>query len=181
MATGEEILSRLSALFGDLDQRDPESIDRLTRITLQARRVFLLGAGRSGLVGRAFAMRLMHLGLQAYVAGESTTPGLEKGDLVIIVSGSGRTASIVAMTDRIAGSGADLFLLTASPQSPLQEQCSGMILIPCRDHPEDCAWLPLGSLFEVSCFLFLESAVAAIRQQLGVSHQEMRCRHSILE
>lgn len=181
MGTGQEILTNVATILGKLDQSDPDCIGRLSRITLQSERVFLLGAGRSGLVAKAFAMRLMHLGLQAHVAGESTTPSLQKGDAVIIVSGSGRTASISAITERINRSGATLVLVTAAPQSPIQAHCSEIILIPCGDHPEDCSWMPLGSIFEVTAFILLETAVATIRSQLGVSHHDMRRRHSVLE
>src|SRR5512143_1955726 len=56
-------------------------------------RIFMLGSGRSGMVMSMFAMRLMHLGLDVHRIGESTTPAIHKGDLLIIGSGSGETES----------------------------------------------------------------------------------------
>ena len=46
---------------------------------LNAKRIYVMGAGRSGLVAKAFAMRLMHLGMHAYVVGETITPALDTG------------------------------------------------------------------------------------------------------
>lgn len=181
MGNTQAILATVGHVFDQLDQQDPDSSQRLAQVTLQAKRVFLVGAGRSGLMAKAFAMRLTHLGLKAHVAGESTTPSVQRNDAVLILSASGSTASIQAITTRIASIGATVVLLTAAKHSPIHRDCSDVIRIPCEEHPEDCGLFPLGSLFEVSSLIFLESCVAEIRKQLKVSHQEMRHRHSILE
>ncbi|MEU5115986.1 hypothetical protein AB0G64_31325 [Streptomyces longwoodensis] len=44
-----------------------------------ARRVMVLGAGRSKLAVDAFAMRLMHLGLTAHVTSDVTCPAIARG------------------------------------------------------------------------------------------------------
>lgn len=181
MGAAHCILDHIAAVLSKLDQTDPDATGRLAQITLQAQRVFLVGAGRSGLMAKAFAMRLMHLGLQAYVAGESTTPSLEAGDAVIIVSSSGRTASILAITERVSQSGAAMVLLTSAPDAPMRAQCSDTILIPCANHPDDCTLMPLGSIFEIATLIYLETTIAAIKERLGVSHHDMRKRHTILE
>lgn len=137
MGTSQSILQTIAHVLDRLNQQDPAAIGRLIRVILNAERIFLLGAGRSGLVVKAFAMRLMHLGMQAYVAGESTTPSPCKGDAVIIVSSSGKTASILAMTQRIVQSGATLILLTSEQESPLRSKSTESILIPCGDHPKE--------------------------------------------
>ncbi|MFA7428341.1 MAG: 6-phospho-3-hexuloisomerase, partial [Mesotoga sp.] len=53
-----------------------ESIEELSGSILEAKRVFLFAMGRSGLAIKAFAMRLMHLGLKVHVVGEVTSPSL---------------------------------------------------------------------------------------------------------
>lgn len=53
-----------------------------------ARRIFISGDGRSGLMGKAIAMRLMHGGYEVYVVGETITPSIGKGDVLLLVSGS---------------------------------------------------------------------------------------------
>ena len=47
----------------------------------EGKKVLVVGVGRSGLVARAFAMRLMHLGFRSYVLGETITPSVGEGDV----------------------------------------------------------------------------------------------------
>jgi len=68
-----------------------EQIDELVSRILTAARVFIYGLGRVPLMGRAFAMRLMHLGLDAFMVGDTTTPAIAAKDLLVICSGSGQT------------------------------------------------------------------------------------------
>ncbi|HID41529.1 MAG TPA: 6-phospho-3-hexuloisomerase, partial [Pyrodictium sp.] len=69
-------------LFVDkvIDKLNPEQVkqmlDTLEKAYRSGHKVLVMGAGRSGLVGRAFAMRLMHLGFNVYVLGETITPSI---------------------------------------------------------------------------------------------------------
>lgn len=74
-------------------------IDILLKTYKEGRKVLIIGAGRSGLVGKAFAMRLMHLGFNVYVLGETIVPALNNNDLVIAISGSGRTKLVVTAAE----------------------------------------------------------------------------------
>ena len=72
-------------------QRSVEQIaEALAVIILQSNKVLVAGAGRSSLMGRVFAMSLMHTGINAYVVGETVTPGIDKGDVLISGTGSGK-------------------------------------------------------------------------------------------
>lgn len=86
-----------------------EQQEQLAAEIQKANRVFVAGAGRSGMMARCFAMRLMHMGITAYMVGEVVTPSIAAGDLLVIASGSGETASLVSMpnADRLilAGNG----------------------------------------------------------------------------
>ena len=81
-----------------LTKVSPEEGEKLTDMILAAKKIFVAGAGRSGMAARAFAMRLMHMGFESYVGGETITPNLEVDDLFLVVSGSGSTGSLVSMT-----------------------------------------------------------------------------------
>jgi 6-phospho-3-hexuloisomerase len=70
-----------------------DAVEKLTEILLGARCTFVAGAGRSGLVAKAFCMRLMHLGLPAHPVGETATPALRRSDVLVVASGSGETTS----------------------------------------------------------------------------------------
>ncbi len=78
--------SKIRSIANTISDEDAE---KFIRELLNAKRIYVVGAGRSGLVAKAFAMRLMHLGLSAYVVGETITPALNRGDVMVIFSGSG--------------------------------------------------------------------------------------------
>ena len=87
-------------------QVSTESLTQAAALMEFSSRIFVAGAGRSGLCMRAFGMRLMHLGKTVYVVGETTTPSIAATDLLILGSGSGRTASLLAMAEQAQRRGA---------------------------------------------------------------------------
>ena len=92
MALIPTILKEIEAVLGQVEETQLEKIAS----TLQkAPRIFNIGEGRSGLMAKSFAMRLMHLGATVYVVGETITPAIAEGDLLVAVSGSGTTKSVV--------------------------------------------------------------------------------------
>jgi len=152
-----------------------------------APRIFLAGAGRSLLGIRGFAMRLMHMGMQAYVVGETTTPGIAAGDLLIVGSGSGRTASLVATAQKAKQIGASILLVTIDPTSPIGEVANVVVQIPAPS-PKAIGGggaartiQPMGSLFEQSLFLLLDAMVVALMKRSGMTTDEMFKRHANLE
>ena len=52
--------------------RDSEA-EKLMNQILESKKIFVAGAGRSGLMGKSFVMRMMHIGIDAYVVGETLT------------------------------------------------------------------------------------------------------------
>lgn len=47
-----------------LDLVDETQLDAVAPLLTKEKRIFVLGAGRSGLMARAFAMRLMHIAIR---------------------------------------------------------------------------------------------------------------------
>src|SRR5690606_4733111 len=90
-----------------------EEIDALVEALRPGRRIYLSGFGRSGLVARAFAMRLMHLGLDAAVVGETATPAIRTGDLLIVLSSSGNGAPARAQVEMALSVDAEVITLSA--------------------------------------------------------------------
>ena len=84
----EEIVQGIQSSLKLLEEKQ---VEKLLKVIVDSNKILIVGQGRSGLVGRAFAMRLMHLGLSVYVVGETITPSIEMGDLLFAISGSGRT------------------------------------------------------------------------------------------
>src|SRR6202453_1582691 len=100
------------------------------RMILAANRVFVMGAGRTGLALKMAAMRLMHLGLVVHVAGEVTSPAIGRGDLLLVASGSGTTAGPLHAAEVAVKAGARVLALTATPASKLATLAQGVVVIP---------------------------------------------------
>lgn len=96
----------------------------------KSRRIFVAGEGRSGFSAKGFAMRLMHLGYQVYVVGETITPAVAEGDVFIGVSGSGKSANVVSDTKKAADKGCTVIAVTSKPDSPLAELAKKVLVIP---------------------------------------------------
>ena len=145
-------------------------------------RIFVAGAGRSGLCMRALAIRLMHLGKTVYVVGETITPGIAAADLLILGSGSGRTTGLLAMAEKVRNQGAQILLFTTDATSPLAELADHQIVIPAPSLRETEGSLqPMGSLFEQSLLILCDSLILKLMQQSGVDAAQMLQRHANLE
>lgn len=107
----------IEELQRSISQLDEEETERMAELLLQSNKIFVAGAGRSGLMGRAFAMRLMHVGKEAYVVGETVTPGIEQGDVLVLGSGSGETKGLISMAEKAKGVGAEVVAVTIAPDS----------------------------------------------------------------
>ncbi len=156
-----------------------EKIDEIISHFFKANNIFVYGAGRSGLVGKAFAIRLVHLGFPTFVIGETITRPVKKGDLVVLISGSGETIP-VAMTAEIARRlGAKIISITANPDSHIARFADVVVVL--RPKKKDASLAPLGTLFEASAWLFLDAIIAELMARKGESEESMRRRHATLE
>lgn len=187
MTNFEQLVDRaLADVRAALVAVDAEQVAALGGALLDAERIFLAGKGRSGLMMRGFAMRLMHLGLCAHVVDDVTTPGIQAGDLLLIGSGSGRTPSLVAYAGIARAQGAQVALITIAPESPIQEQADLVVRIPAHtpklaDGGGVVTALPMGSLFELALNLLLDLVTVQLMDALGIDEQAMFARHANLE
>ncbi|RLF43325.1 MAG: 6-phospho-3-hexuloisomerase [Thermoplasmata archaeon] len=165
----EEILGRIKK----------EKVEEVIHLFTTAKRIFIYGTGRSGLVGKAFAIRLVHLGFQTFVIGETITAPVQKDDLVVLISGSGKTIP-VAMTAEIAKRlGAKIVSITADPESHIARFADAVI--PLVPEGKDATLAPLGTVFEASAWIFLDGVVAELMAYKGESEEKMKKRHATLE
>jgi 6-phospho-3-hexuloisomerase len=154
------------------------------RMILSAKRVFVTGAGRSGLSLRMAAMRLMHLGLTVHVAGEITAPAIAQGDLLLVASGSGTTAGAVHAAEVARKAGADVLALTTAPESKLGVLAQGLIVIPAatkQDHGGTRSEQYAGALFEQSVLLLTDAMFQSMWRERGESAEQLWKRHANLE
>ncbi|ADI31547.1 6-phospho 3-hexuloisomerase [Staphylothermus hellenicus DSM 12710] len=157
-------------------------------------RILVMGAGRSGLVGKAFAMRLLHIGFQVYVLGETIVPRIREGDLVVAISGSGRTRLIVTAAEAAKMVGAKVIAITTYPDSPLGKIADIIVRVPGRTKiakEEDYftrqilgihePLAPLGTLFEDTTMVFLDGIVVELMKKLGKTEEDLKNEHANIE
>jgi 6-phospho-3-hexuloisomerase len=180
--TINEILDEINLT---LKQVPIEGLERLLEAVLSAERLYVAGGGRSGLVARAFAMRLMQLGLVTYVVGETTTPAIRRGDLLLACSASGETQVTVMMSQVAKKAGARVFAVTTIPSSPMALLADETIVIPAPSKrtavPEGQSAQYAGSLFEQTLLVLLDAVSSEIGRRLGTPQQELDARHANLE
>jgi 6-phospho-3-hexuloisomerase len=158
----------------------PEVVQKSVDILLKAPEIFVYGAGRSGIIGRAFAMRLVQVGLAAFVIGESTTPIVRAGDAVFILSGRGESQSSIQTANIVRREGAQLVVLTGRATSKLAHAANLAIPLEFPEDAERPELAPLGTLFESASLRFTDALVSAIMKARGESEESMRRRHAIM-
>jgi 6-phospho-3-hexuloisomerase len=165
-------------------ETDQAQVQALVDAILGARRIFVGGVGRSGFMMSAFAMRLMHVGLESYVVGETVTPSIEPGDALIVGTGSGRTRTTFAITEAAAARGARICVLTAHPEGTIAQlaDCVVHIHAPVMvPQSERRSAQPPGSLFEQCLLVTCEGLIMSLVDRLGTTEEQMRARHTKLE
>lgn len=182
-----DIAMKAAAEIGGVLTRVPDStVDALIAEISQARRIALYGVGREGLMMKAFAMRLYHLGLDAHVVGDMTTPGLAPGDLLIVSAGPGHFATVSALMGVARSAGARVVCVTAQPDGASARQADLITLLPAQTMADDsgpaaASILPMGSLYEGVQYLFFEVVVLRLRDVLKTTAEAMRANHTNLE
>jgi 6-phospho-3-hexuloisomerase len=170
-------------ILGDLGEvaarLDTKPVCALGREIGGARRIFVAGLGRSGLMAKAFSMRLMHLGLSVHVVGETTTPEIGDGDLLICCSRRGESGSHSHFIDLAHDAGARAAVLTASPESTNAGKADLTVTLPVDD--TIAGNQPLGALFEQSLLLVLEALIMKLMKDLRVDEEVMKRHHTSLE
>jgi 6-phospho-3-hexuloisomerase len=179
----------LTKILGELstavDFMKDEDAEKLVNGILESKKIFVAGAGRSGLMAKSFAMRMMHMGFDAYVIGETITPNFEKEDILIIGSGSGETKSLVSMVEKAKSIGGTIAAITIFPDSTIGKQSDIVIKLP--GSPKDKTEgqyqtiQPMGSLFEQTLLLFLDAVILRLMEKKGLDSTAMFHKHANLE
>lgn len=163
---------------------DPAQVAALASELRNADRIFVTGAGRSGLVLKMAAMRLMHLGLNVHVVGEITAPAIRSGDLLLAASGSGTTSGVVKAADVAASQGARVAVYTTNSASPLAGTADVVVIIPAAqktDHGSSVSRQYSGSLFEQVLFATTEAVFQSLWDEDAAAPEDLWLRHANLE
>ncbi|MDY0093784.1 MAG: 6-phospho-3-hexuloisomerase [Candidatus Vecturithrix sp.] len=152
---------------------------------LAAQRIACYGVGREGLMMKALCMRLMHLGLDAHVVGDMTTPPVGKGDLLLVSAGPGQFSTVLALIGAARGAEARVMVVTAQPEGKAPQQADVVIYLPAQTMADDrggnTSILPMGSLYEAVQLIFFDLIALMLREKMHQTAEEMRHRHTNLE
>jgi 6-phospho-3-hexuloisomerase len=151
-----------------------DAADALIEAILSSRRICLYGAGREGLALRGFAMRLFHMGRDAHVVADMTTPPVGKGDLLIVTAGQGWLPTAETFMAIAEEAGARTAIITAQPDGRASKQANVRAVA-------KVSVLPMGSLFEIAEAIFFELVILKLRERVGETAETMRARHTNLE
>ena len=194
-AAAKEIITGASRT---IDSLDLEQVEKLMEMIIEAKdkKIFIDGMGRSGFVGRGFALRLMNLGFNVYFIDETITPAAGEGDLVIAISGTGETKMVVTASMAAKEIGAKIAAITSFPNSSLAKTADHILLMGGRTKtgwPREEDYLtrqilgekesltPLGSMFENNCMIFLDGLVVELMYRLKKTEDELKARHATIE
>ncbi|MEM7613747.1 MAG: 6-phospho-3-hexuloisomerase [Pseudomonadota bacterium] len=168
-----------------LTQALPDQAEAMASPILEARRIAIYGVGREGLMMKALAMRLFHLGLDAHMVGDMTTPHIGTGDLLIVSAGPGGFSTVAGLMAEARASSAQTMCITAEPSGPCAKAADHTIHLPAQtmanDQAAEGSVLPMGSLFEAVMFLFFEILILHLRDLKGVTPEAMRANHTNME
>jgi len=174
----EKINLIIKEVKNSLSLINEEKVKKFIEIIKGAKRIFVLGQGRSGFIAKCFAMRLMHLGFLVYVVGETITPGIKNGDLLIVCSSSGEKYLAREFAKLAKEKGTIVCALTSLKISPLGRIADLVIQIPAEKFNTK---QPPGSLFEQSLFLCLEGVILSLIKEMEITKGEMKNKHANLE
>lgn len=174
---------------------EEERIDEFEETIINAKNVFVTGAGRSGLAAKAFAMRLMHLGLSAYVVGETISPAIHEEDCIVAISGSGETNTIVSAAKIAKTRGSKILAVTSYPESTLGQLADCYLFVKGRTNQEEddvnymkrqihgnyTSLTPLGTAFELTTLVFLDAIVSELMEKMKQTESDLKSRHAVLE
>ena len=182
----DDFLKTVSTEIGVvLNSVKAENAAELVQSILKAQRIIVYGAGRVGLACKGFAMRLGHLGIEAYTVGDSTIPPVGKGDLVIVASSSGETQSVYDVAVLAKARGAHVAAITAIPYSRIAKMAESLLVIkaPTKFGPIEGidSIQPMASLFEQSLQIFFDIIVLMLMKETHQTHYDLWARHANLD
>ena len=148
-------------------------------------RIFCYGLGRAGFSMRAFTMRLMHMGKDAYFLTETVTPNYGNDDLFVVASASGETGQLVSLAARAKQLGGRVAVLTTNKSSTITKHadCVLQINAPSKNQTESSfvSKQPMASLYEQSLLITCDAVVITLAKESGKPEAELFKRHATLE
>ena len=113
----------IAALVTVRNHLDPDALERATQLLANARRIEFYGLGNSGIVAMDAQHKFFRLGVPAVAYSDPHVHAMSasllgKGDVVVAISGTGRTRELIRSVEIARDAGAAVIAITASA-SPL--------------------------------------------------------------
>jgi 6-phospho-3-hexuloisomerase len=163
----------------------PREMSAFAREILHAERIFVIGLGRTGLMARGFAMRLMHLGRRVYHVGDVITPRIGRGDLLVIGTRTGRSKVLLHYIGIARKVKARVAVVTAARTSPAARQADTLLAIddrtPTSARRAGARRLPLGSLFEQAFLVVCDQVILDLMDALHLGERDLEGHHTTFE
>ena len=175
-----DVMQEINTVMGMVDE---DQFTQAETVIKKNKRIFVLGAGRSGLMAKGFAMRLMHIGYTVFVIGETITPAIQPKDVLISVSGSGRTGSVLEPTEKAKQDGVKVVVVTSNGGSPLGQLGDTTIVVPGATKGGDGVQSIqlLSTLFDQSVHVTLDVLCLMLSRRDHVSNDAAKAEHSNME
>ena len=183
MSNEPRILDQIvEEITGVIDKMDEQDLVRARDLIARNARVYAAGEGRSGFQARSFAMRLMHIGYTSYMMGETICPSMHEGDVLLAISGSGKTRRTVEDAEAAKKLGVKVIAVTSKPDSPLAQTADTVIVVPGRVKGEAGGSIQLlSSLFDQSVHIALDALCLMLSRRDHVSDAQANANHANVE
>ncbi|MBI3103857.1 SIS domain-containing protein [Candidatus Daviesbacteria bacterium] len=178
----KKIISEIDLILSTISDKE---VERLVDEIIKARKIITIGAGRVGMMARAFAMRLGHLGLQSFTTADATIPAIGKEDLLIVCSGSGETQAIYDLVLIGKTHGVKVCAITARVNSKIGKAADFIVSLKAPTKvdkdPKIKSIQPMTTLNEQCLMIFFDAVVLELMRELNETEDSMWSRHSNLE
>lgn len=174
-----------------LERVSEDQIEKVLDAILKTSKIFVVGVGHSGLIGKILAMKLAHLGFSCWVVGDVTTPPLKEKDVLIAISQSGETSTILTLVKKAKSFGGKIIAVTSSPKSTLTRLADICLVIPAKVEKLEFPVLSFlgeeehkntsGALFGLNMFVLFYGLVCELAARTNQSPHQIDLRHANIE
>ena len=175
----------ISEIDNCLSKTDEKQIEQAVKLISESKRIFIAGAGRTGLVASEFAMRLMHIGFKVYHVGDVTTPAILEDDLLVVCSGSGETKSMLNLVNTAVNANAKVLLFTTKDSSTIASKANNIVVIHGKAAKSDDGSVksiqPLSNLFAQSLILTMDMIIIQLMDINNIDESKLKNNHTNLE
>jgi 6-phospho-3-hexuloisomerase len=180
MSIIDEILKEVKDVVLKVDEKE---LVEIVNILKKETQIFIDGEGRSGFQGKSFAMRLMHIGYNSYVMGETITPSLKKDNIYFAISGSGTTKNTLNNAKSAKALGLKVIAVTSKKGSPLEAIADLSLIVPgkVKGDKEESSVQLLSSLFDQGVHIILDYLCLLLSRKDNFTNKEALNNHVNVE